>query len=77
MASIMSNTIQDIWGQSIDKIEYLNLHLRHHFKNYSGEETEEQILKKFLANFESNGSIDGMVMNDSTVLLCGILCQLT
>ena len=30
---------------------------------YSGEETEEQILRKFLANFEANGSVDGMVIN--------------
>ena len=29
---------------------------------FSGEETEEQILRKFLANFEANGSVDGMVI---------------
>lgn len=32
---------------------------------FSGEESEEQILKKFLANFESNGSVDGKVIEKS------------
>jgi len=38
--------------------------VKHNPRYLSGEETEEQILKKFLANFESADSIDGIVTSD-------------
>lgn len=40
--------------------DYINNH-RHHF---SGEQTEEQILNRFLANFEVGGIVDGRVTEE-------------
>lgn len=38
--------------------------MRNHPKYASGEESEEQILKKFLANFEEGGIVDGCVSEE-------------
>lgn len=38
-----------------------NYDVKNNPKYQSGEETEDQILKKFLNNFEQNGSVDGKV----------------
>jgi len=47
--------------------------VKHNPRYLSGEETEEQILKKFLANFESPDSVDGKVTNDEFLdYYCGV-----
>ena len=46
--------------------------VKHNPRYLSGEETEEQILKKFLSVFEANGVIDGKVANFGSGFLVSI-----
>lgn len=41
--------------------------VRHHPQYTSGEQTEEQILNRFLANFEVGGVVDGRVTEEEFV----------
>lgn len=46
-------------------IAYRNVYsVKNHPLYISGEETEDVILRKFLANFEENGSVDGTVTKE-------------